>query len=226
MIEFLTYTKQIGALIFEVRAHVHPAGYRLSRPSVFSLFPKSSARASASRSSCALSAQYFTRNFSLSQYSLKYFPLTMHSTPIHPHRFYNFNKRSRASFISSPSVTRKHERTARRKERDGVGRYRCRTVRKCSDILSTEPKARASSHRFFCPLANNARSQSGIRHRATISRQTIRLSRESTTHPPPLTSIVLLLLRTVFLDSPFLLLLLRLSPPPVNVRGNIMRVIA
>lgn len=46
-------------------------------------------------------------------------------------------------------------------------------------------------------------SQSGIRHRATISRQTIRLSRESTTHPPPLTSIVFLLLCTVFLAYPF-----------------------
>lgn len=45
--------------------------------------------------------------------------------------------------------------------------------------------------------------QSGIRHRATISRQTIRLSRESTTHPPPLTSIVFLLLCNVFFAYPF-----------------------
>lgn len=49
----------------------------------------------------------------------------------------------------------------------------------------------------------SVRSQSGIRHRATISRQTIRLSRESTIHPPPLTFIVFLLLCTVFLAYPF-----------------------
>jgi len=48
----------------------------------------------------------------------------------------------------------------------------------------------------------SVRSQSGIRHRATISRQTIRLSRKSTTHPP-LTSIVFLFLCIVFLAYSF-----------------------
>lgn len=115
-------------------------------------------------------------------------------------RFYNFNKRFGKLYFFPVCLAQTRENGAKKTEEEVVCRYRCRTVRKCSDMLSTEPKACATSHRFFCPFANNARSQSGIHHRATISRQTIRLSRESTTHPPPLTSIVFLLLCTVFLD--------------------------
>lgn len=70
-------------------------------------------------------------------------------------------------------------------------------VRKCSrHILKANRKRVATS--IFLSVC-----QSGIRHRATISRQTIRLSRESTTHPPSLTSIVFLPLCTVFLAYPF-----------------------
>lgn len=91
------------------------------------------------------------------------------------------------------------EDEVKRTEKERWRESECRMVRKCSRHILNRIE---SSVCYFVSIFLSV-CQSGIRHRATISRQTIRLSRESTTHPPPLTSIVFLLLCTVFLAYPF-----------------------